>query len=577
MSGITPARHTDHAMLTHLHIRDFAIIDELELDLNGGMTALTGETGAGKSILIDALGLALGDRADSGVVRHGRERADVSASFDIAALPDLQAWLEEQGLDAGGECGARRRITAEGRSRGFVNGNSVPMQTLQQLGAWLVDIHGQHEHQSLLRRDVQRQLLDDYAGHGPLLNELAACFQQWQMLDQKLDQLRTAAESRDARLDLLRYQVQELDALAAGAGEIGQLEEEHARLHHTQRLLDSAERSLQQLYDDDGAVISILTQRSAELEQVLRYDARLGAPLQLMREAVIQLDEAVAALRGYVANADLDPARLGAVEERLSTLHAVARIHRVVPEALPALHAGLTAELAELENSEVHLEKLAADLKLSAQRYRMLAQQLSEGRARAARDLATEVSTRLQDLGMPGGQFAIALEPRRPDDYAATGMEQVEFQVSANPGQPLRPLTKVASGGELSRISLAIQVVTSRCLRVPTLVFDEVDVGIGGGVAEIVGKQLRALGAAHQVLCITHLPQVAALAHHHLQVRKQTQGEAAARPFLPLSGTARYEEIARMLGGVEITKQTRAHAREMVTRAQQPRNTREFQ
>src|SRR3569623_176566 len=536
-------------MLTHLHIRDFAIIAELELDLRGGMTALTGETGAGKSILVDALGLALGDRADSGVVRHGRERADVSASFDIAALPDLQAWLEEQGLDAGGECVARRLITAEGRSRGFVNGNSVPMQTLQQLGAWLVDIHGQHEHQSLLRREVQRQLLDDYAG---------------------LDPLRTAAESRDARLDLLRYQVQELDALAAGEGEIGQLEEEHARLHHTHRLLDSAERSLQQLYDDDGAVISVLNQRSAELEQVLRYDSRLGAPLQLMREAVIQLDEAVAALRDYVANADLDPARLGAVEERLSSLHDVARKHRVEPEALPALHAGLTAELAELENSEVHLEKLAADLKLHAQQYRTFAQQLSEGRARAAHDLAAEVSSRLQELGMPGGQFAIALEPRRPDDYAATGMEQVEFQVSAYPGQPLRPLTKVASGGELSRISLAIQVVTSRCLRVPTLVFDEVDVGIGGGVAEIVGKQLRALGAAHQVLCITHLPQVAALAHHHLQVRKQTQGEATATTIAPLAGAERYEEIARMLGGVEITKQTRAHAREMVTRAQQP-------
>src|SRR3569623_1176369 len=509
MSGITPARHTDHAMLMHLHIRDFAIIAELELDLRGGMTALTGETGAGKSILVDALGLALGDRADCGVVRHGRERTDVSASFDIAALPDLQAWLEEQGLDAGGECVARRLITAEGRSRGIVNGNSVPMQPLQQLGAWLVGIHG--------------------------LNEHAACFQQWQMLDQKLDQLRTAAESRDARLDLLRYQVQELDALAAGAGEIGQLEEEHARLHHTQRLLDSAERSLQQLYDDDGAVISVLYQRSAELELVLRYDARLGAPLQLMREAVIQLDEAVAALRDYVANADLDPARLGAVEERLSSLHDVARKHRVEPEALPALHAGRTAELAELENSEVHLENLAADLKLHAQQYRTFAQQLSEGRARAAHDLAAEVSSRLQELGMPGGQFAIALEPRRPDDYAATGMEQVEFQVSAYPGQPLRPLTKVASGGELSRISLAIQVVTSRCLRVPTLVFDEVDVGIGGGVAEIVGKQLRALGMAHQVLCITHLPQVAALAHYHLQVRKQSSDATTATTIIPLS------------------------------------------
>ena len=557
-------------MLTHLHIRDFAIIDELELDLNGGMTALTGETGAGKSILVDALGLALGDRADSGVVRHGRERADVSASFDIAALPELNAWLGEQGLEAEGECIARRLITAEGRSRGFINGHAVPMQTLQQLGSYLVDIHGQHEHQSLLRREVQRQLLDDYADHGNLLQELAAVFAEWQSLAERLAQLRETAAYRDARLDLLRYQVQELDALAVLEGEIAALEAEHARLHHAQRLLETAQRGLQRLYDDDGAVVGVLNHHATELEQLLRYDARLDAPLQLIREAAIQLDEAAAELRDYLATTELDPTRLGEVEQRLDSLHDVARKHRVEPEALPALHARLSEELAILENSEVELERLATQLKQQTQRYRELAARVTEGRTRAARGLAADVSARLQELGMPGGRFDIALESRKVDDYSATGMEHVEFQVSANPGQPLRPLTKVASGGELSRISLAIQVVTSRCLRVPTLVFDEVDVGIGGGVAEIVGKQLRALGAAHQVLCITHLPQVAALAHHHLQVRKQTQGEATATTIAPLAGAERYEEIARMLGGVEITKQTRAHAREMVTRAQQP-------
>ena len=557
-------------MLTHLRIRDLAIIDELELDLSRGMTALTGETGAGKSILVDALGLALGDRADSGVVRHGRERAEVDASFDIAALPTLHTWLQEQGLDAQGECIVRRLITVEGRSRGFVNGQAVPMQTLQQLGAFLVDIHGQHEHQSLLRREVQRQLLDDYAGHHDLLGELANAFEEWRALAGRYTQLREATAQRDERLDLLRYQVRELDALAAQEGEITALEQEHARLHHAQRLLETAQRGVQQLYDDDDAVVGVLNRHAAELEPLLRYDDRLTAPLQLIREAAIQLDEAAAELRDYLATAELDPARLAEVERRLESLHDVARKHRVEPEALPALHARLAEELAGLENSEAQLDLLAVELERQAQRYRKIADRLTEGRTRAARELAIEVSARLHELGMPGGRFDIALDPRKADDYAASGMEQVEFLVSANPGQPPRPLTKVASGGELSRISLAIQVITSRCLRVPTLVFDEVDVGIGGGVGEIVGKQLRSLGAAHQVLCVTHLPQVAALAHNHLQVRKQSRGDTLTTTIAPLNGAERYEEIARMLGGVEITKQTRAHAREMVTRAQQP-------
>lgn len=557
-------------MLTHLHIRDFAIIDELELDLTAGMTALTGETGAGKSILADALGLALGNRADSGVVRHGRERAEISASFDITALAPLQTWLAEQGLDADGECVVRRLITSEGRSRGFINGQAVPMLTLQQLGEWLVDIHGQHEHQSLLRREVQRELLDDYAEHGPLLSELAACFQRWKSLSEQLTQLRAAADSRDARLDLLRYQVNELDVLAPGAGEIAQLEEEHRRLHHAQRLLDTSQQVLDQLYENDSALVSGLNQQTHELEQLLRYDPRLAPPLQLMREAAIQLNEAAGELRDYLAGLELDPHRLIEVEERLNALHDFARKHRVQPEELPALHARLSEELATLQNSGAQLENLAAEARRQQEHYRQLAQRLSKGRAAAAQALSTAVTNRLPELGMPGGCFSIVLNARADDDFAATGMEQVEFQVSANPGQPPRPLAKVASGGELSRISLAIQVVTSRCLRVPTLVFDEVDVGIGGGVAEIVGKQLRALGGSHQVLCITHLPQVAALAHQHLQVRKLSTGDGTTTTIARLGDAERYEEIARMLGGVEITKQTRAHAREMVARARDP-------
>lgn len=557
-------------MLTHLHIRDFAIIDELELDLTAGMTALTGETGAGKSILADALGLALGDRADSGVVRHGRERAEISASFDITALVPLQTWLAEQGLDADGECVVRRLITSEGRSRGFINSQAVPMLTLQQLGEWLVDIHGQHEHQSLLRREVQRELLDDYAEHGPLLSELTACFQRWKSLNEQLTQLRAAADSRDARLDLLRYQVNELDVLAPGEGEIAQLEEEHRRLHHAQRLLDTSQQVLDQLYENDGALVSGLNQQTHELEQLLRYDPRLAPPLQLMREAAIQLNEAAGELRAYLAGLELDPHRLIQVEERLNSLHDFARKHRVQPEELPALHARLREELATLQNSGAQLENLAVEARRQQDHYRQLAQRLSTGRAEAAQTLSTAVTNRLPELGMPGGCFSIVLNARADDDFAPTGMEQVEFQVSANPGQPPRPLAKVASGGELSRISLAIQVVTSRCLRVPTLVFDEVDVGIGGGVAEIVGKQLRALGGSHQVLCITHLPQVAALAHQHLQVRKRSTGDGTTTTIARLGDAERYEEIARMLGGVEITKQTRAHAREMVARARDP-------
>jgi DNA repair protein RecN (Recombination protein N) len=554
-------------MLTHLYIRDFAIIDQVELELAAGMTVLTGETGAGKSILVDALGLALGDRADSGAVRHGCERAEISVGFDVAGLPAFKAWLHEQGIDAEDDCVIRRVITREGRSRGFVNNVSVPMQTLQQAGAWLVDIHGQHEHQSLLHRDVQRDLLDDFAGHAALREEVAKCYHRWQDLNTQWQTLRQAADDRESRLDLLRYQIRELDALSPAAGEGAALEEEHTRLHHANHLLDTCQRALQTLYEDEGALTAQLGRTTQELTQLQRYDSRLAAPLQLLGEAAIQLDEAAAELRNYVNEIDLDPARLAQVENRLNALHDAARKHRVAVEELPALHERLAAELAALENSDVQLESLRKEIASAAGRYEELAAQLGAGRAAAATTLSNLVSRHIHELGMPGGRFSIALEARPAADYSPHGMEQVEFLVGANPGQPPRPLAKVASGGELSRISLAIQVVAARDVRVPTLIFDEVDAGIGGGVAEMVGKQLRSLGGSHQVLCVTHLPQVAALAHHHWQVSKQTRNGETFTAVAALSETARCEEIARMLGGVEITRQTRAHAKEMIARA----------
>ncbi len=559
-------------MLTQLHIQDFTIIARLDLELGLGMTALTGETGAGKSILVDALGLVLGDRADSGVVRHGCDKAEIAASFDISARKALHAWLLEQGLEGDeDQCLLRRVITAEGRSRGYVNGRPVPMQTLQALGDWLVDIHGQHAHHSLLKRDVQRQLVDDYAGHAAVLDELRACHQRWKSVRQQLDELQRAARDRDARLDLLRYQVSELNALALGDDELETLEAEHTRLANANRLTDACQRALDGVYENDEAsLINVLGQYAHELELVQRYDERLAAPLRLLQEAAIQLEEAAGELRHYLGHTELDPARLSWVESRLDCVRDLSRKHHISDAEVPALHARLQQELGQLEQIDEHTEILQREQTLATQDYLRVAKNLSRGRKQAATRLAKEVSRAMQTLGMPGGRFTVTLSAREPDDYAPSGMEHIDFEVSANPGLPLKPLAKVASGGELSRISLAIQVITAHALPVPTLVFDEVDVGIGGGVAEIVGQQLRALGASRQVLCVTHLPQVAALAHHHLQVSKRSDGKTTVTAITPLSPEQRCEEIARMLGGVEITAQTRAHAKEMVTRAQAP-------
>jgi DNA repair protein RecN (Recombination protein N) len=551
-------------MLLSLHIRDFAIIDALEIDLRPGMTALTGETGAGKSILLDALGLLLGDRADAASVRHGAERAEISAGFDLSALAAARAWLAEQSLDLGGECQLRRVVASEGRSRAYINGSPVPVQSLRELGERLVDIHGQHEHQSLMKRDLQRALLDSHGGHQPLLDELAALRDKWKQAGQQIEALVGGGQDRESRLELLRFQLQELDELAPEPGEAKRLHAEHARLANAGQLMDTCGRHLAHLYDDDRSAQSLISRALVELEPLTGIDAGLEEASELISSALIQLEEGVDQLRGYRERLELDPERLVWLEQRLDALHRVARKHRVEPETLPQFHQRLGDQLQRLEQADEQIEALEAQRRALAARYRDVADELHRRRVKAATALSAQVTEGMQSLGMTGGRFRVEVSSTPGDNLPAQGTDSIEFLVSANPGQPLRPLARVASGGELSRISLAIQVAAAADTAIPTLIFDEVDSGVGGAVAEAVGRQLRALAGHHQVLCVTHLPQVACQAHRQLQITKLTGEETTRTRVRALTQEERVEEIARMLGGRKITDSTRQHAAEML-------------
>ncbi len=555
-------------MLRELQIQNYALIDTLELALAPGMSVLTGETGAGKSILLGALGLTLGDRADSDVLRRDDSRAEVSAVFDLSALPQVNQWLAEQELDADGECILRRTIGTDGRSRAFINGSAVPVALLRELGEQLVDIHGQHAHQSLLKRDIQRQLLDTYGGHDKLLKQVQDTFRQWRSLQDELEHLSQASADRDARLELLRYQVEELEQLAPDNDELSALDEEHQRLANMQRLQEGSSRAAASLYEDDEhALLANLERTLRELQELQGVDVGLKATTDLLEGAAIQAREAVGELRHYLDQLELDPARLEEVEQRLVALHDAARKHHCTVEELPDLLTQLQEELAELEQMESRHDGLQEAIDAALVAYRQAATALSEKRARAAAQLAKSVTDYMHELGMGEGRFEIQLSPREDETPAAHGLELVEFIVTANPGQPLRPLAKVASGGELSRISLAIQVANAGKGGIPTLIFDEVDVGVGGGVAEMVGRRLRALGGEHQVLCVTHQPQVAAQGHQHLQISKQSKGGETRTEVVLMTDEARVNELARMLGGVAITEQTLSHAREMIALA----------
>jgi DNA repair protein RecN (Recombination protein N) len=558
-------------MLTELYVRDFAIVHRLELTLRPGFTVLTGETGAGKSILIDALALVLGDRADTGSIRHGCTRAEVSARFELAPEHEAAQWLRANELDdsegVSTSCLLRRIIETDKASKAFINGRPVPIQSLRELGEHLVDIHGQHEHQSLLKRETQRDTLDAYAGARDEVAALARCYTDVAALQTRLDTLTRDAGNRAARLDLVRYQVQELESLALTTEEIPAIEEEHRRLANAAELLEGAQAISHLLYEDEEAsVTQALARAISRLEALSQYDTRLAAVTGLLTEASIQVDEAATELRQYHEALDLDPARLRTLEQRLTVMHELARKHQVSPGALPALLERLRDELADLEGADESFAGLQQQIDNKRAEYLGIAAMVSAKRQGAAARLEEEVGAQMQTLGMPGGRFKVALTPIATGDLTSYGLEQVEFQVSANPGQPVKPLTKVASGGELSRISLALQVITSSVGRVPTLIFDEVDVGIGGKVAQIVGRQLHRLGTERQVLCITHLAQVAAQGDQHLQVAKQTEGDTTITEIRPLTKTDRVMEIARMIGGIEISAQTLAHAQEMLDR-----------
>ncbi len=548
-------------MLRHLAIRDFVIVDRLELEFAAGFGALTGETGAGKSILIDALALALGERADAGVVRAGCDKADVAATFDITALPAVGAWLAANDLDAEDELILRRVLDAGGRSRGYINGSPATAQQLREVGEFLVDIHGQHAHQSLLRADAQRALLDSHAGLTAEAQQVAATWRAWRAARQALEDAASGVEALAREREQLEWQVRELDALAFTSDEWAELEVEHRRLGHAASLIEGAQYALDVLADGEAACAGQVDGVAARLDGLASYDPALQEVAGLLQSAQAELGEAISTLRRYADRVDLDPARLAEVERRMEAVLASARKYRVRPGELPALLADWQQRLAALDAS-ADLAGLAAKADAAQAEYHRLATQLSAGRQRVAGEMGVAVSALMQQLALASGRFELALLPLA--EGTVNGLEQVEFRVGGLAGQEAKALAKVASGGELSRISLAIQVLTSRSASVPTLIFDEVDVGIGGGVAEIVGRLLRELGGERQVLCVTHLPQVAARAEWQWQVSKETRDGVTLSAIQPLAEDQRIREIARMLGGVEVTDITLAHASELL-------------
>ncbi|HXR52826.1 MAG TPA: DNA repair protein RecN [Steroidobacteraceae bacterium] len=553
-------------MLTHLHIRDLAIVESLELEFTGGLTVLTGETGAGKSIVVDALTLVCGARATADLIRAGADKAEIAARFDIRQLPRaLRALLEEQSIEAEDELLVRRVITADGRSRAYLNGQSAAIQQLREVVGGLLDVHGQHEFQSLVRSGAQRELLDRYGRLESLTDQVAGTHAIWLDLLNRQLAIESRLRDRDARLELLRFQVGELAALDLKPGEAAELLGEAARLGNRGRLLEGSRLAAQLLLEDeaDTAQARIARAQSA-LKPLVAIEPALAQPLSLLEEASIRITEAARELSHYADGLDLDNTRQGLVEKRLAAAEDVARKHRTTPGELPQLRQAMATELATLETAEQDVATLRKQQTEALQTYRELATRLSESRVATATTLGKEITARMQTLGMKGGQFQVEVAPHASAEPEPHGLDQIEFRVTANPGQPLRPLAKVASGGELARLSLAVQVACTAEDR-HCMVFDEVDAGIGGAIAEVVGRQLRELGARSQVLCVTHLAQVAAQGHHHLRVLKLTDGKTTRTTLTELTGQERVQEVARMLGGAQVTEKALAHAREMLS------------
>ena len=553
-------------MLQTLSLRDFVIVDQLELDFSSGFTVLTGETGAGKSILLDALSLVLGERADSSQIREGCNRAEISALFriDVQQIEHFNQWLDEQGFpieDDGKSLLLKRTVEANGRSRAFINGSVATLAQLREAGDQLVDIHGQHAHQLLLKGGAQRELLDRHANHLDLITEVSQLFKTLNESRRRLEQAENAGQDIERERERLEWQLEELSELSPQEGEWSAIQSEHARLANGAKIISGCQEAIDALSDADNSVESILSKASTNISALAEHDSALSDISQALESAQIQIDEAVHGLNRYLQKLDLDPARLSEVEERMQALHVAARKYRTEADDLPKLLLDTTERLEALTASQ-NIEALRERVKQEELAYLKQAKQLSQKRNKAALDLGKQVSAAMQDLSMAGGQLEIALLPLA--EGGAHGLEQIEFLVAGHAGSTPRSLAKVASGGELARISLAISVITSKASFTPTLIFDEVDAGIGGAVAETVGKLLRQLGESHQILCVTHLPQVAAQGNHHLKVSKSQAGDKTLSQVMPLGRSERVEEVARMLGGATITDTTRRHARELL-------------
>lgn len=549
-------------MLLALSLSDFVIVDQLKLNFETGFTVLTGETGAGKSITLDAIGLLLGDKADYGQVRQGAKEARLSALFDISQLPQLQAQLHEQGFlnDGSDELAIRRIIDAKGKSRSFINNQAATLAQLKQIGSQLIDIHGQNAHHSLNHETAQRELLDAFANHQESVQAVKTAYHQWQQAKKALHDAQNQAETLEIERERLEWQYNELAQLHLRPNEWEQLSQSHDSLAHAAELLQAAQFTEDTL-DGDNGIQRQLYQCQKTLTQLSHIEPRFAESLQLLASIEAELSEVSANMRDVAAYVEINPNELAAQEARLSELVSMARKYRVEPEELPAKQTEIETALAALE-AAADIAALEAAVQQSEQAYFNLAQPLSHRRQQTAKRLSQETTAHMQELAMKGAHFHIELLPCPP---SAHGLEHIQYQVAANKGSALRPLNKVASGGELARISLALQVVTSQYTHVPTLIFDEVDTGIGGGVAEIVGKALRALGKQHQVLAVTHLPQVAACGEHHWQVYKHSDGEQTISQINILNKQGRTEEIARMLGGEVLTDLTRRHAAELLT------------
>lgn len=552
-------------MLVNISISDLAVVDQLDLDLKPGMSVLTGETGAGKSILLTALGLALGDRADSGFIRPNCSRAEIHIEFDLHDAPAAKRWLEENDLDHEQLCLVRRVINQDGRSRAFVNNRPVTLQSLQTLSRMLVEIHGQHAHLTLLNSDEQRRLLDYFAGHEDLLNELNTVYRSWQESNRTLHNLIETSASKQEREELLRFQLNELMQLDLEHFAYQPLVEEHQLLANLDQILSVGQQQLDVLYENEQqSVNQMLNQSISALTELSHYSGDLGDTVKMLSEAQIQVSEAAQQMRRYLDSQEADPQRLQWLDEQIGMIHAISRKHQTTPEQLPELASQISQELDSLTHSSDRIAALTARCEQLRGNYSALADQLSHSRRRHGSDLAGRISAMIRELGMPHGEFMVNIATQDNGKPALNGIDSIEFMVSTNPGLPAKPLSKVASGGELSRISLAIQVTTSTDKTTPTMIFDEVDSGIGGGIAEIVGQKMRRLGDNRQVMCVTHLPQVAAQAHQHLFVSKHNTEQMTASQVRTLSNDERIAEIARMLGGIHITDTTLKHAQEML-------------